>query len=540
MATPAAGGAAAPASAAAGAAAPTEDPEARRRRKKARTDALYFGYTNEANPFGDAQLRTDFVWHKNADASLGSKREKRARQKEVVAEIEKVKERRKEREAERAEFERLKLEQERLEQQDEAAAFFEKEQRFHEQQVYKRTLVRVGDRRQQDVDLVAKNIVVLEALSETDGEITGVHSQGSNMALERFRASDMERRTPQALIWSEGMDAERLAALVKGLEAFVGVEHTPEWKQYWQDTIVLASSRAKHLRDDTDVADGIHASVREDVMRELDGKTEAELSALQQELRAATVGVDVEFDEAVLRLLELRKARLRVAVTHASVLSRLCGLLEARKQERAAASGGAREGGEDGAAAAAAAAGGGAGIDADGPSEKSKQLYAEVASKPMEKDEGVFGRSNEVEASSSSSSSSSAASFANASVLQGRFKPRKPQYLNKVKSGYDWNKYNRAHYDRDNPPPKTVQGYKFNLFYPDLIDPTKTPSYKLEAADTQDFCIIRFHAGPPYEDLAFKIVNKEWDIGRRTGYKSVFQRGVLMLHFNFKRLRYRR
>jgi len=33
--------------------------------------------------------------------------------------------------------------------------------------------------------------------------------------------------------------------------------------------------------------------------------------------------------------------------------------------------------------------------------------------------------------------------------------------------------YNRTHYDHDNPPPKTVQGYKFNVFYPDLIDKTQ-------------------------------------------------------------------
>ena len=155
-----------------------------------------------------------------------------------------MKERRKEREAERAEFERLKLEQERLEQQDEAEAFFEKEQRFHEQQVYKRTLVRVGERRQQDVDLVAKNIVVLEAMSETNGEITGVHSQGS-VFVDRFRAADMESRDALAIVESDDMDAERLGALVKGLGMFVAVERTPEWKQYWEDAVTLASSRLK-------------------------------------------------------------------------------------------------------------------------------------------------------------------------------------------------------------------------------------------------------------------------------------------------------
>lgn len=29
--------------------------------------------------------------------------------------------------------------------------------------------------------------------------------------------------------------------------------------------------------------------------------------------------------------------------------------------------------------------------------------------------------------------------------------------------GFEWNKYNQTHYDVDNPPPKIVQGYKFNV-----------------------------------------------------------------------------
>ena len=49
----------------------------------------------------------------------------------------------------------------------------------------------------------------------------------------------------------------------------------------------------------------------------------------------------------------------------------------------------------------------------------------------------------------------------------------------RVHTGFEWNKYNQTHYDMDNPPPKIVQGYKFNIFYPDLIDKTKTPEYTL-------------------------------------------------------------
>lgn len=123
---------------------------------------------------------------------------------------------------------------------------------------------------------------------------------------------------------------------------------------------------------------------------------------------------------------------------------------------------------------------------------------------------------------------------------QDRYRPRKPRYFNRVKTGYDWNKYNQTHYDRDNPPPKTVQGYRFSIFYNDLIDPSKTPQYVLEPTDSDGFCIIRFRASAPYEDLAFKIINREWDKSRKRGFKSTFERGVLTLNFNFKTHWYRR
>jgi len=123
---------------------------------------------------------------------------------------------------------------------------------------------------------------------------------------------------------------------------------------------------------------------------------------------------------------------------------------------------------------------------------------------------------------------------------QRKYKGRKPRYFNRVKTGYDWNKYNQTHYDHDNPPPKIVQGYKFNIFYPELVDPTKTPQYFIETADSDEFCIIRFHGGAPYEDIAFKIINKEWNRSRKRGFKCSFQRGILSVCFNFKSHWYRR
>ncbi|CAF2032600.1 unnamed protein product [Brassica oleracea] len=47
-------------------------------------------------------------------------------------------------------------------------------------------------------------------------------------------------------------------------------------------------------------------------------------------------------------------------------------------------------------------------------------------------------------------------------------------------------------------------------------------------------------SGPPYQDIAFRIVNKEWEYSHKKGYRCTFERGILNLHFNFKRHRYRR
>ena len=117
---------------------------------------------------------------------------------------------------------------------------------------------------------------------------------------------------------------------------------------------------------------------------------------------------------------------------------------------------------------------------------------------------------------------------------------RKPRYFNRVHTGFEWNKYNQTHYDFDNPPPKIVQGYKFNIFYPDLIDKGATPTFKLLPVDNGEYCILRVTAGPPYEDIAFKIVNREWEYGYKRGFRCQFHNNIFQLWFHFKRYRYRR
>lgn len=165
------------------------------------------------------------------------------------------------------------------------------------------------------------------------------------------------------------------------------------------------------------------------------------------------------------------------------------------------------------------------GAAVEDPSSTTKALYDREAARGVQEDEEVFAGEEEV-------------STLSKSQWSGKYRPRKPRYFNRVQMGYEWNKYNQTHYDHDNPPPKVVQGYKFNVFYPDLIDKTRAPTYRIERengrkrgqsfapAGEEDTCLIRFMSGPPYEDVAFRIVDKEWDYSakRERGFRSSFDK----------------
>ena len=158
-------------------------------------------------------------------------------------------------------------------------------------------------------------------------------------------------------------------------------------------------------------------------------------------------------------------------------------------------------------------------------SQATKALYEREVARGVNENEEIFAGEEEI-------------TTASKPQWTNKYRPRKPRYFNRVQMGYEWNKYNQTHYDHDNPPPKVVQGYKFNIFYPDLIDKTRAPTYRIERengrkkgqsfapAGEEDTCLIRFMAGPPYEDIAFRIVDKEWDYSakRERGFRSSFDK----------------
>ncbi|XP_020212952.1 cactin [Cajanus cajan] len=561
--------------------------------KKLKTSTVS-GYSNDSNPFGDSNLNEKFVWRKKIerDVSQGvsidtfSVKAEKNRQRERMAEIEKVKKRREERALEKARHEEemalLARERARAEFQD----WEKKEEEFHFDQSKVRSEIRLREGRARPIDVLTK------------------HLNGSD---------DLDIEINEPYMVFKGLTVNEMNELRDDIKMHLDLDRaTPTHVVYWEALLLvcdweLAEARKKDALDRARVRGeeppaellaeerGLHSSVEPDVKKLLLGKTHAELEALQvhieSEMRTGTAKV-VEYWEAILKHLHIYKAKACLKEIHAKLLRKHLQCLEQPLEDEDKLENAhdmipeEEEGTEDDIKVRSAdesfspdpvredqeaedEAGsfspqllhGDENEEAVDPEEdkamlernrkavleeQQRRVQEAMASKPapsednfemkalkamgdMEDGDAVFGSGAEVNLDSQ------------VYWWHDKYRPRKPKYFNRVHTGYEWNKYNQTHYDHDNPPPKIVQGYKFNIFYPDLVDKTKAPSYTIEKDGSNgETCIIRFHAGPPYEDIAFRIVNKEWEYSHKKGFKCTFERGILHVYFNFKRHRYRR
>ncbi|KAG5243275.1 cactin [Salix suchowensis] len=542
--------------------------------KKLKTQSMS-GYSNDSNPFGDSNLNEKFVWRKKIerDVSQGvpldmfSVKAEKKKQIERMAEIEKVKKRREERALEKA-------------QHEEEMAILARERARAEFQDWEKKEEEVNLK---PIDVLSKHLNVSD---EMDIEIDEPYMVFKGLTVKEMEELhddikmhlDMDRKTQTHIDFWEALlvvcnwelaEARKKDALDR---ARVRGEQPP--------SELLAEER------------GLHSSIEADVRNLLEGKTSNELEALRSQIESqmssGTAKV-VEYWEAVLKRLQIYKAKACLKEIHAKMLRNHLQRLEPplngdnmlendnslrfseediqdddiqdaetfspelvleeethEAEEAGSFSPELFDGDENEA------------IDPEEdravlerkrmavveeqqrriqeamaskppPSEHNLELKAMKAMGAMEEGDAVFGSGAEVNLDSQ------------VYWWHDKYWPRKPKYFNRVHTGYEWNKYNQTHYDHDNPPPKIVQGYKFNIFYPDLVDKIKAPTFTIEKdGDNGETCIIRFHAGPPYEDIAFKIVNKEWEYSHKKGFKCTFERGILHVYFNFKRYRYRR
>ena len=388
-----------------------------------------------------------------------------------------------------------------------------KEETFHLTQATLRSRIRLVQGRGQLIDHLAKNLFLFTNLDAT----SRVKSFNSvEMEYQKTLESDMDLKVEhpiKALLQLTPKEAENLLQEMKifhELETEYGNEEA-----YWEALMVLTTAKSTYYEKK-----GIEKEVEEEMKSMFITKTRKELEEMKLEIiNQRDISRDEYWDTVYIHL-ENARAVCILEKYYTDMKIKADEMIKERPNDISTE-------------LPTPAFSSSAIIDTtilDDASTVAIAMQKVEEEKGMEEEEEMFGKSDEVLISVKKLKDD----------LKSQYVPRKPRYYNRVKSGFDWNKYNQTHYDDDNPPPKIIQGYKFNLFYPDLIDTLKPPRFRLEKDEDNAYCILRFTAGAPYEDVAFKIINHEWDYSQRNGFKSLFERGVLHLYFTFKRHRYRR
>lgn len=461
------------------------------------------------------------------------------------------------------------------------AAWSEKEDEFQLEQARRRAVIRARNRRAKPIDLL---VLCLHWSRPRDATTSGIEAE------EDEASADIELREPSAVVDALSLaDAEEVHEHIR---TFLELEKDDYALRFWRSLLIVCDDKLKALHG-TDAASAarLDPSIVAETDAMLSSKTEEELLRLQRDVRAKLRSgepLDVEYWESLLRRIVVWRGTAHLRAVHSATHANRTAFL--REQQRAnalrhrndlaqqtATSGNASS--VDEPVATYTDEMEPAVVDLEHLSQRDRKLPV-VSLKEQRESllrarirvlRGNFAPHNPTaptkpaqRAATQLDAMAQAAAqdmlrFEAEQLLDGideykeevfnedirderlvqpvyqwedKYRARKPRYYNRVHAGYEWNQYNQTHYDANNPPPKVVQGYKFNIFYPDLIDKTKTPTYRIirGAGDDKDTALLRFSAGPPYEDIAFRIVDREWECSHRRGFRSSFDRGILQLY----------
>ncbi|UKJ88857.2 cactin [Theileria orientalis] len=453
-----------------------------------RTELIHkhFGYTDENNPFGDEELTQPFIWGKNEKfKSLDNKKATELSVNEVqskVDELKDLKEKRKQYELEKSRLieSRLKSEKKHDESYEEWEA---KEMEFNLKQIVAKPLMRYKQGRPKLVDKLILTV---------DPDFT-----------EPFKVDFDVNNLFKPL------SSEDVKEAMEIINAYLQLEKLPEFTDYLENLLVLAKEPAQNNYELT----GVSEMVGEKIDQIMSSKSLSELEVFETQIKSKLEGgvVDTNFWETALSRIPYFKACRYVSnvLSGSEAVDVTVSVTDSnhRKEwedesQKTAKNKEHREIKDP---------------KSDGRKKGSYEKFVEYTK--LEEDEEVFDDLVPLRSDNEDLET--------------------PKYFNRVKRGYEWTKYNMAHYDPDHPPPKLVQGYKFNIFYPELKG--KVPQWRLQKdGERTETALIRFIGGNPYRDIAFRVVNKEWVTDPQKGFKNFFDNGVLHLYFDFKKIKYRR
>ncbi|KAJ6627559.1 mid region of cactin-domain-containing protein [Mycena sp. CBHHK59/15] len=567
--------------------------------EEARQVAELSVYSATDNPFHDVNLGQQFRWHKKNEKErkqgmsiAESQRRDAVRRLEAKEELDRLNKRRAEREVEQRLREEEEMRMARLQESAQMSEWLSKDGDFQLEQERRRAAIRIKEKRAKAIDFLALNLkYVNPTVDEDDVE------EGDDAGLE------IDLDEPYNIFGN--LSSEQVEELHDDIERYLTLEQTDVNIDFWTNMMVICKDCLEGIKTSQLMGLEAAAAVEADIAALLAGKSYEQLVSLQRQIQdKLTSGepVDVDYWEGLLKKLLVWKSKAKLKGLHEVVVRNRLEQLRKRQRDEAIQAqeellaGVARTASrrtepvvdleiveqevvpaeemeeyqrgmsppliditrlmpeereidilteeehrralfaQRRSVAASRFVPKAAQPIVETPDEEapsgadlaSEALYRAEAEKDLDEEEELFNLEE---------------SIANPTSYnwEDKYRPRKPRYFNRVHTGYEWNKYNQTHYDTDNPPPKVVQGYKFNIFYPDLIDKAKAPTYKIvKEPGNDETVLLHFSAGPPYEDIAFRIVNREWEFSHKRGFRSSFDRGCLSLWFNFRRNFYRK
>ncbi|KAF8639919.1 hypothetical protein AX17_001170 [Amanita inopinata Kibby_2008] len=582
----------------------SEERRARKAEKKrikeeeeARQVAELSAYSATDNPFHDVNLGQQFRWHKKAEKErkagltvAEAQRRDVIRRQDAKEELERLNKRRAEREAEQRLRDEEELKMQRLQESAKMSEWLSKDGDFQLEQEHSRAAIRIKEKRAKAIDFLALNLKYVNPPNRED-EAKEEDDAGLEIDLDE----------PYNIF--DNLTKQQIEELHDDIQRYLTLEQLDVNIDFWTNMMVVCKDCLDRIRSNERMGMDAAAAVETDISALLSGKTYDELAALQRKVQEKLTSgepVDTDYWENLLKKLLVWKAKAKLKSLHEVVVrNRLEQLRKKQRDEALLAQEELLAGVARSASKKAAESIMSETVDQEDVSEVEpydramspellvitnltseerqidivteqedrRNLYQQrrtvAASRFVAKAAKQVVEEQTEEAVSSADLASEALYRAEAEKdldeeeelfnleenithptsynWEDKYRPRKPRYFNRVHTGYEWNKYNQTHYDTDNPPPKVVQGYKFNIFYPDLIDKSKAPTYKIVKEEGNDETVLlHFSAGPPYEDIAFRIVNREWEYSHKRGFRSSFDRGCLSLWFNFRRNFYRK
>ncbi|KAI0375687.1 hypothetical protein BV20DRAFT_1008367 [Pilatotrama ljubarskyi] len=580
----------------------SEDRKARKAEKRrakeeeeARRVAELSVYSATDNPFHDVNLDQQFRWHKKNEKEKKqglsleeAQRRDAIRRQEAKEELERLNRRRAEREAEQRLREEEEIRMHRLAESAQMADWLAKEEEFQLEQERNRAMIRIKEKRAKAIDFLALNLRYVNPVNDEDDELS---KEGLEIDLDE----------PYTIV--DSLTPQQVEELHDDIEKYLRLEKSETNLEFWTNMMVVTKDALERIKATRRMGAAAAAAVEADITALLQGKSYEHLVHLQKQIQAKLASgepIDTDYWENLLQKLLVWKAKAKLRSFHEVVVRNRLEQLRKRQRDEALQ---AQEELLAGVARSAQRGDGRNAMPVEGAEQEAAEEvepYDRSMSPPlidirdmkheerqmdivttvedlrylMQQRHNVAGsrfipKPVEAPVEEQAAEAPSNADLAEALYRaeaereldeeeelfnveetinrttaynwEDKYRPRKPRYFNRVHTGYEWNKYNQTHYDTDNPPPKVVQGYKFNIFYPDLIDKSKAPTYKIiKEPGNDETVLLYFSAGPPYEDIAFRIVNREWEFSHKRGFRSSFDRGCLSLWFNFRRNFYRK